>query len=88
MKFKDATKQLNILKLKDLNFENSDSTVRIYCTPDRTAKQRELHKKLVIELKERRENETDLVIRNYKIVKKQFSRFNPDQLWDELKEDL
>ena len=88
VKFKDVTKRLNILKLKDLKLEQSDSTVRIYCTPDRTAKQRELHKKLVIELKERREKETDLVIRNYKIVKKQFSRFNPDQLWDELKEDL
>lgn len=87
VKFSDKTKRLNILKLKDLKLNQPDSTVTIFCSPDRTAKQRELHKKLVLELKERRENETDLVIRNYKIVKKQFSRFNPDQLWDEVQEE-
>ena len=48
----------------------NNESINIYVSVDRTPKQREEHKKLVTELKQRRDGgETDIVIRNDKIVR-------------------
>ena len=80
----DMSKRLEILKLRDLTFSDdaSDMNIKIYVSPDRTPKQRELHRNLRKKIKERKElGESDLVIRNYKIVKIQPFRFRPDEHW-------
>ena len=80
----EMSKRLEILKLRDLTLSNddSDAIIKIYVSPDRTLKQRELHKLLRKNIQERKElGETDLVIRNYKIVKIQPFRFRPDEHW-------
>ena len=47
-----------------------DNHLHIYVSPDKTKQQRDLEKKLRDEVKERKsKGETDISIRNYKIVK-------------------
>lgn len=87
----DENKRIEILKLRDLLLKNGDDEppIQIYCSPDRTKKQRELFKELRKTLKERRDNgETDLAIRNYKIIKIQTQRFSPVDHWDEEQEEI
>ena len=61
----------------------SGNETKVYFSPDRTAKQREIHRTLVATLKQRRNNgESGLVIRNYKIVKIQPFRFKPEEYWE------
>ena len=76
MKFKNTTTRLNVLKLRDLTYEEDKEgeeepeAISIYTAPDRTIRQRKIHKKLVEELKQRKgAGETNIYIRNYKIVK-------------------
>ena len=74
MKFNNATTRMNVLKLRDLTYakegEEDTETISIYTAPDRTIRQRKIHKKLVEELRQRKgAGETNIHIRNYKIVK-------------------
>ena len=70
IKFANLEKKLEILKLRNLTFKSQDSMIiNIHVTPDRTMKQQQELKKLVIELKKRRaDGESDIFIRNDKIV--------------------
>ena len=81
----DEEKRLQILKSRNLKLErDSEQPILIYCSPDRTLKQRQLYKELLENMRERREKgETGLIIRNYKIVQFQQSRFNPDDHWED-----
>ena len=55
---------------ENLKLLYNNESINIYVSVDRTPKQREEHKKLVTELKQRRDGgETDIVIRNDKIVR-------------------
>ena len=71
VKFKnDQTRSRILGSSSKLNIKHDNEVRPIYVSIDRTPKQREEHKKLVEELKGRKRNgETDLVIRNNKIVK-------------------
>lgn len=54
---------------EDLKLKFNDEIINIFVSVDRTQKQREVHKKLVNELRRRKDaGDTDLVIRNDKIV--------------------
>ena len=82
----DESKRLQILKLRNLKLEQeSGEPIMVYCAPDRTIIQRNLYRDLRKTLRERKEKgESDLVIRNYKIVKLQSCRFNLDDHWKDL----
>ena len=62
-----------LTKNMNLKFLEDDTSTNIYVSPDRTKKQREADKLLRQELKHRKKNEPNLVIRNSKIVS-----FRPD----------
>ena len=63
--------------------QEEDNHKHIYVTTDKTKLQREEEKKLRTELKARKETETDLIIRNGKIVKKQVNHAR----WSEIRQD-
>ena len=82
MKFNDATTRLKLLKLRNLKYQQGDIQTSIYITPDRTLKQQEFHKKLVMELKRRKENgEENIYIKNGKIQQLQPFRTNLQSQW-------
>ena len=72
MKLATNEKKMEILKLRNLYYQNGDEEIKIYICHDRTVKQQIEHKKLVLELKEkkmaRKEGENDWMIRNGKVV--------------------
>jgi hypothetical protein len=82
IRFTSIEKKTEVLRLKSLQYIDSDIEHDIYITQDRTKKEQEEHKKLVKKLKERRENgEEHLVIRNGKIIQLQPFRPNPQLFW-------
>ena len=76
-----------ILKLRDLEYKEFNdeniavNTTKIFITTDKTKLEQEQHKKLVIELKERRKTEDNIVIRNGRIVKYQPFRADAQLYW-------
>ena len=74
----------NILKLRNIYCKSGNETKQIFIAPDRTLQERENHKKLVAELKERKsKGEKDIMIRNGKIVSSQPFRYKPQDFWGE-----
>ena len=74
----------NILKLRNIYCKSGNETKQIFIAPDRTLQERENHKKLVAELKERKsKGEIDIMIRNGKIVSSQPFRYKPQDFWGE-----
>ena len=66
---KEQKKRVELLtKNQDLKLLEDDASTNIYVSPDRTKKQREADKELRKELKKRKVNDPNLVIRNSKIV--------------------
>ena len=71
-----------LLKLRNLQYVDSDKSCNIYINPDRTPREIEAHKLLVKELRERRANSEDnLIIKNGKIITNQPFRFKPQNYW-------
>ena len=69
LKLTSPNKRTELLKLKNLSYNNNGSEINIYLAPDRTLKQQVEHKKLVKILKERRsQGEQGIMIKNGKIV--------------------
>ena len=54
LKLTSPNKRTELLKLKNLSYNNNGSEINIYLAPDRKLKQQVEHKKLVKILKERR----------------------------------
>ena len=82
MTLKNVEIRNNILKLRNIYCKNGNEVKQIFVAPDRTLQEREIHKKLVTELKERKSNgENDIMIRNGKIVSVQPFRFKPQDFW-------
>ena len=82
MTLKNIELRNNILKLRNIYCKNNNEVKQIFIAPDRTLQERENHKKLVAELKERKLNgEKDIVIRNGKIVPFVPFRRNPQLFW-------
>ena len=83
IKFTDEETRLNVLKMKDLTYTENSEIVNIYVNVDKTKQQVLEHKKLLQELMNRRDSgETNLVIRNGKIVQKQPFRPSPQSVWN------
>ena len=76
--------KLRALKHVELNDSNEvQKTTSIYISKDRTRKEQEQNRKLVIELKERRKNgEENIYIRNEKIVEFQPFRVGSQLHWE------
>lgn len=84
IKFTSAEKRKEVLKLKNVYYLNEETRekTRVYISPDRTIKEQIEHKKLVNELKLRRSNgESNIGIRNAKIVQILSFRQNPQLFW-------
>ena len=83
IKFSSYEKKIEILKLRNLHFKTDSDDVVINIVHDRTITQQIQHKKLVKELKERREKgESDIYIKNGKIIQyKQPFRPAPQDFW-------
>ena len=84
IKFNTIETKQSILKLRNLKLtKENNETINIYIASDKTIKQQEQYKRLKSELDERREKgETDLVIRNGSIQKRQPFRFAPKDYWE------
>ena len=81
IRFIDVTTRLNVLKMDNLVY-NGESETPLYVDTDKTRRQVAEHKKLFLELQSRRdEGESDLVIRNGKIIKKQSFRPTLQSIW-------
>ena len=74
-----------VLQMRDVKHTNEDNTIiPIYISPDRTRKQQEEHRQLVLQLKKRKaDGETNIGIRNGRIVALQPFRRNPQLYWGE-----
>ena len=83
IKFTSTEKKFEVLKERELYFLSGDERIRIFITPDRTLKQQAEHKKLIEELKQRKQDgESNLVIRNGKIITLQMPfRLDPRSFW-------
>ena len=83
MKFSTYEKKQEILELRDLEIKTeSNEILRISIEPDRTIKEQKEHKKLVLQLKKRRdEGEENIFIRNEKIIKSWPFHKDPQQYW-------
>ena len=86
IRFNSTEKRNEMLKLRNLYCETKDNSpkVQVFLAPDRTTKQIQEHKLLVDELNRRKneEGETDIQIRNGRIVKRdQPFRFKPQDYW-------
>ncbi len=82
IQFTDEVTRLNVLKMNQLQYNNSTKNVPVFTGINKTKKQVLLYKKLVKELTLRRDNgEVDLVIRNDRIVKKHPFRPSPQSIW-------
>ena len=71
--------------MRDIKHTKEDnSIIPIYISPDRTKKQQEEHRQLVLQLKKRKaDGETNIGIRNGRIVSLQPFRRNPQLYWGE-----
>ena len=56
IRFGNVNKKVEALKLRKLIFYDGKENINIFISPDRTRKQQDQHKKLVTELKQRKEN--------------------------------
>ena len=85
IKFNTIETKQSILKLRNLKLtKENNETINIYIASDKTIKQQEQYKRLKSELDERREKgETDIVIRNGSIQKRQPFRFAPKDYWED-----
>ena len=82
MKFSTLQKKIEILKLRNLYIKHENENIQIYINPDRTYNERIKQKKLLEELKTRREaGEENILIRNGKIMKALPFRFDPQSDW-------
>jgi hypothetical protein len=82
IKFSSIDTKIEVLKLRNILYNDLESDHRIFITPDRTRKEQAKHKELTKILKERRlKGEQNLVIRNGKIVQLQPFRPNPQLYW-------
>ena len=85
MRFTNQEKRSEILGLRDLKyfFTDNSTTIKIYISPDRTIQQRDEHKKLVLQLKEKRaEGNKNLTIQNGRLVEYvQPFRKAPQKFW-------
>ena len=72
-----------LLKLRNIKFSCNNKETEVYISPDRTKIEQLAHKKLVRELKDRKnKGEHDIMIRNGKIIKKQQPfRFRLQDFW-------
>ena len=62
--------------------DKKEDGIPVFLAPDRTKKEQEAHKKLVKELKKRKdEGEVNLIIRNGKVIPKEPFRFRPQTCW-------
>ena len=82
-------KRTELLKLRNLTYEESNTennettTNNIYIAPDRTWQEQEVHRKLVLELKERKQKgEDNIYIKNGKIMKFQPFRVDSHLFWE------
>ena len=83
MQFTNLTTRLKVLKMDDIVYTSGSEETTLYVSTDKTTRQIAEHKKLYSELQMRREGgETDLVIRNNKIVQKQPFRPTLQSIWD------
>ena len=82
VKFANLETRRKVLALRNLNYKNSGELQNIYITTDKTKKEQEEHRKLVIELKQRKQKgEDNIVIKNGRIVKMLPFRANPQSYW-------
>ena len=81
VKFIENQPKLKYLKLSgDLALNVDEEEIKIYATHDRTPEQRQKMKELTQKVKDRRDKgETDIVIRNFRIVKKKTAPPEGDQ---------
>ena len=89
IKFTSLEKRSEILSLRNVFYTTKDnSKIPIYICPDRTIKEQEEHKKLVKQLKERREKgEENIKISNGKIVEYTLPfRANAQSVWAKLQQ--
>ena len=82
IKFSSHETKIEILKLRNIVYNDSKKDHQIFIAPDRTTKEQALHRELVQKMKERREKgEENIGIRNGKIVNLQPFRANPQLYW-------
>ena len=84
VRFSSLETRKSVLQLRDLVYKNQENEeTPIYISPDRTFKQQQEHKKLVLELKKKRAEDPSikLSIRNGKIITLQPFRRNPQLYW-------
>ena len=83
IKCNSSTVRNQILQLRNLIFTQNNVKHQIFLSPDRTKIEQAAHKKLIAELKDRKNSgETDIMVRNGKIVKKQQPfRFKLQDFW-------
>ena len=78
LKLSNYELKLTMLKLRNLKWKDKN----IYINPDRTKKEQEEHKKLVLELHARRtEGEENIIIKNGKIITRIPFRPDPQMFW-------
>ena len=82
IRFNSSKLRNDILKLRDLVYTNKkNKTTKIFIAPDRTREEREERKKLVDEMRRRKANNEDVVIRNGKVIPRQPFRYKPREFW-------
>ena len=86
VKLKSVELRNRMLQLRNLKCSKNNELFPVYTAPDRTKKEQQIHKELVNELKRRKsQGETDLFIRNGKLVEKQPFRLRPQEYWGDRK---
>lgn len=84
MKFNNQEKRTDALKLRNVNYKDvqTQESIRIFITIDRTVNEQIQHKKLVQQLKDMKsQGRENLFIRNGEIVSMLPFRPNPQQYW-------
>ena len=81
IKFSNMEIKQKVLKLRNLKYKDENESQDIFIHPDRTLKERDAYKALRMELQERRKIDSNLVIRNGKIVPYAPFRRNPQLYW-------
>ena len=82
IQFTQSEKKKEILRLRNLMYVDEQNNIhKIYIQPDRTKREQAEHKLLVLQLKESRKEDPNLVIRNGKIMKSMPFRSDPQSIW-------
>ena len=88
LKLSDPNTRNELLKLRNLKITHSGQVTNDFIQPDRAKKEQQIHKKLVAELREKRNTANKngsgekFIIKNDKVIKLQPFRINPQFLWD------